>query len=254
MFKSQLAVSAHGEIARGVFQLVLRGEMAAHINAPGQFVYIRCGDGWETLLRRPISIADWDKREETMTLIYRVTGKGTAWLSRKRAGEVVDVLGPLGNGFHLPSAEKHRVLLVGGGVGVPPLYGLARELKAQGKNVQTYLGFASAPDVFLVDQFRALSAVKVTTDDGTYGFRGRVTDLMDQPFMWDVFYACGPYPMLKALQQLFAGSGVEGYLSLEQRMGCGIGACLACVCPTTDGKLKKICSDGPVFPYEEVAL
>lgn len=255
MRKTMMSVVQNKLIARHVYQLVLRGPIAKTVIAPGQFVHIRCGDGWETLLRRPISIASWDPQNGTMTVIYRAEGKGTQWLAARTVGCEIDVLGPLGNGFSTNVSTGQKVLLVGGGVGVPPLYGLAQTLHKRGVQIETVLGFASRDDVFLEEDFRQLGPVMVATDDGTYGNRGRVTDLLGGKLTWDVFYACGPTPMLRALQAYFADSNVDGYVSLEQRMGCGIGACLACVCPTRDdGVQVKICSDGPVFPYEEVVL
>lgn len=255
MQKTTMTVVQNKLIARHVYQLVLRGALAKTVTAPGQFVHIRCGDGWETLLRRPISIASWDQQHETITVIYRAEGKGTNWLAARPSGSEIDVLGPLGNGFSTDVSRAQKVLLIGGGVGVPPLFGLAQTLQKRSVQIETVLGFASHDDVFLADDFRQIGSVKVATDDGTYGHRGRVTDLLDGKLAWDVFYACGPTPMLRALQAYFAGSDVDGYVSLEQRMGCGIGACLACVCPTQDDSVQvKICSDGPVFPYEEVVL
>lgn len=250
-----MTVLKNKRIARHVYQLVLQGPLSEMVTAPGQFVHIRCSDGWETLLRRPISIASWDPQNGTMTVIYRAEGKGTNWLAARAAGSKIDVLGPLGNGFTTNVSPREKVLLVGGGVGVPPLYGLAQTLQKIGAQIETVLGFASRGDAFLVEDFRQFGSVKVATVDGTYGHCGRVTDLLDDKHTWDIFYACGPTPMLRALQDYFAGSDVDGYVSLEQRMGCGVGACLACVCPThNDGVLVKICSDGPVFPYEKVVL
>lgn len=256
MLKTDLAVLENERIARNIYRTVLHGEVARKTEAPGQFIHIRCGDGWEMPLRRPISIASRDKEKETITIIYRGEGRGTAWLAKRTPGELVDVLGPLGNGFSVSQGTGQKVLLVGGGIGVPPLYGLAQELKQQGMEIEICLGFASREDAFLVEAFSEIGPTKVATDDGTLGHGGLVTDLLlHQPLAWDTFYACGPLPMLAALQRFFAGTDTDGYLSLEQRMGCGIGACLACVCPTKEkGGLVKICSDGPVFRCEEVAL
>lgn len=254
LHKAELTVQRNERIARQIYQMVLHGPMASSIQAPGQFVHIRCGDGWETLLRRPISIASWDQANETISIIYRAEGQGTRWLSKRDVGERIDVLGPLGNGFPITVQPSQKVLLVGGGVGVPPLYGLAQTLQKNGVKVDTVLGFASRDDVFLMEAFRQYGTVKVATDDGTFGHNGLVTDLIKDNHAWDAFYACGPTPMLRALQTLFDGTHVKGYVSLEQRMGCGIGACLACVCPTDTGEQVKICSDGPVFRYEEVVL
>ncbi|WP_231633205.1 dihydroorotate dehydrogenase electron transfer subunit [Numidum massiliense] len=266
MVKKELTVLQNRRIASDIYQIDCHDPEVAHGQAPGQFYHIRCGSGWELTLRRPISIAVQDAREQTVTLIYRAAGKGTTWLASRRRGDTLDVLGPLGNGFPLTAAPTvKRALLVGGGVGVPPLYGLARDLHARGAVVDSILGFASREAAFYVDEFRAFGSVAVATDDGTLGTRGRVTDLIESPYPWDVFYACGPLPMLRALQQLFAKTALDGYVSLEERMGCGVGACLACVCQlrTQEPRLceretqltqVKICSDGPVFPFREVVL
>lgn len=258
MRKEELTVLHNELIAQHIYKMELRGSLAAALQTPGQFVHIRCGSGWETLLRRPISIASWKVDKKTMTIIYRVEGKGTQWLAQRAAGDLVDVLGPLGNGFPLPDKSRRKILLVGGGVGVPPLLGLAEAIQHQemGAELHIILGFASYDDAFFIEEFSQLGTVQVTTVDGSYGHRGLVSDLLQQPHTWDVFYACGPTPMLATLQTLFADTGVEGYISLEQRMGCGVGTCLACAFPTAReaGEYVKVCSDGPVFRYEELVL
>lgn len=255
MHKADLTVLANEPIARHIYRIVLRGETAHHVQRPGQFVHIRCGDGWDMPLRRPLSLASWDESRETVSLIYRTGGKGTNWLAKRKTGESIDVLGPLGNGFPVPAGAGKKVLLVGGGVGVPPLYGLAEELLRHDADICTCLGFASQADVFLEEDFRRLGDVRVATEDGSYGDKGLVTDLLQEPLSWDVVYACGPLPLLRAVKQRLAGTGIEGYVSLEARMGCGVGACLACVCETPEAnRVVKICCDGPVFHYQEVAL
>lgn len=255
MLRTDLTIVENVRIARDIYRMVLHGITAEKIKAPGQFVHIRCGDGWETLLRRPISIASWEIQKGIIAIIYRAQGKGTNWLAARDHGERIDVLGPLGNGFPISEKEGQNVLLIGGGVGVPPLYGLAQELQKYGAVIHTCLGFASRCDVFLAEAFGELGTVEVATDDGSFGHGGLVTDLIREPFTWDIIYACGPLPMLRAVQQRFNGTGIEGYLSLEARMGCGVGACLACVCELRGvGRQVKVCSDGPVFPYQEVAL
>lgn len=255
MFKTDLLVVENERIARHIYQLVLYGTIARKIQTPGQFVTIRCGDGRDMPLRRPLSIASWNPDEETLTLIYRVEGKGMRWLAGRRPEERIDVFGPLGSGFPVTGKAGKRVLLVGGGVGVPPLYGLAQALFARGAILDIHLGFTSRADVFLVEAFETIGVTKVATNDGTLGHAGLVTDLLRGERRWDAFYACGPVPMLHALQKLFSEKGIEGHVSLEQRMGCGIGACLACVYPTRwSGEHVKVCCDGPVFPFEEVML
>lgn len=255
MFKTDLLVIENEPIARHIYQVTLRGATAGKIQAPGQFVTIRCGDGWEMPLRRPFSVSSWNADEGTLSLIYRVEGKGTRWLAERGPGERIDVFGPLGSGFSLTGKAGRSVLLVGGGVGVPPLYGLARALHERGADLDIRLGFTSRAEAFLMEAFEAIGATKVATNDGTLGHAGLVTDLIHGEPSWDAFYACGPVPMLRALQSLFSETGIEGQIALEGRMGCGIGACLACVYPSRlSGGHVKVCCDGPVFPFEEVIL
>ncbi|MDO5496656.1 MAG: dihydroorotate dehydrogenase electron transfer subunit [Alistipes sp.] len=214
------------------------------ITRPGQFVNIEL-DG--LYLRRPISICDWD--ENSITLIYKVVGRGTEQMSRMTQGEVLDVLTGLGNGFN-PDAECQKALLVGGGVGVPPLYRLAKELLGRGRSVSVVLGFGSKAELFYEEEFRALGAeVYVSTVDGSAGVKGFVTDaIRESNISFDYFYACGPLPMLKALSQSCEQSGE---LSFEERMGCGFGACMGCSCKTLTGN-KRICKEGPVMRKEEI--
>lgn len=241
MTQGMFDVRANRLIARDVFEIVLEGNTAA-IQAPGQFVSIRL-DG--LFLRRPISVCDWD--DSSLRLIYKVVGKGTACLSRLQRGEKADVLSGLGNGFSVEKARGKRVALIGGGVGVPPLYGLMRMLK--GEDVSCVLGFNEASDVFFEKEFVDLGAkVSVTTADGSQGIKGFVTNAL-QKMDYDYYYACGPMPMLKAIHAL----GGEGQLSLEARMGCGFGACVGCSMQMKTG-MKRVCSEGPVFTSEEVIL
>lgn len=244
-------------IARDVYEMVLQGSIAKEIQAPGQFLHVKTGPGSE-LLRRPISISTYNQSESTCTMIFRIDGKGTANLASVEEGENLDVLGPLGNGFPLEKAmRKGSAILVGGGIGVPPLYGLSQALVSRGVQVRHILGFANEQAVFYEKVFSELGQTAVTTDDGSYGHHGLVTDLLDESCGEEaVIYACGPTPMLRALNTLYGSKDL--YLSLEQRMGCGIGACFACVCETIDPKdskgYRKICSDGPVFKGNEVVL
>ena len=191
-------------------------------------------------------------------MIYRKQGRGTSLLAQKQPGDEVDVLGPLGNGFPVHATRKgETALLVGGGIGVPPLYELSRQLVQEGVNVIHVLGFQSRSAVFYEEQFSRLGDTYVTTADGSCGTKGFVTDVIaDEQLTFDCLYSCGPTPMLKALETEYYNKRV--YLSLEERMGCGIGACFACVCHTADDKdghtYKKVCSDGPVFKAGEVIL
>ena len=224
-----------------VWQMVLAGD-TQYLTAPGQFVNIAIEGCY---LRRPISVCDYD--EQSITLIYKVVGRGTEIMSRMQAGEKLDVLTGLGNGFSL-SAATERPLLVGGGVGVPPLYNLARKLKTAGKKVQVVLGFNRADEIFYADEFEALGVdVHIATVDGSVGVKGFVTDAM-KVLEFDYIYTCGPLPMLKAI---YNASVCDGEFSFEERMGCGFGACMGCSCQTTKGS-KRICKEGPVLKRDEI--
>lgn len=224
-----------------VWQMVLAGD-TQYLTAPGQFVNIAIEGCY---LRRPISVCDYDG--QSITLIYKVVGRGTEIMSRMQAGEKLDVLTGLGNGFSL-SAATERPLLVGGGVGVPPLYNLARKLKAAGKRVQVVLGFNRADEIFYADEFEALGIeVHIATVDGSVGVKGFVTDAM-KALEFDYIYTCGPLPMLKAI---YNASECDGEFSFEERMGCGFGACMGCSCQTTKGS-KRICKEGPVLKRDEI--
>ncbi len=228
------------EIAPGVFEAVLRGDTSA-VTAPGQFVNLKL-DG--LFLRRPISVCD--VCGDALTLIYKVVGKGTEQLTRM-TGQTLDVLTGLGNGYDLSKARE-RPLLIGGGVGVPPLYLAAKKLREAGKAVSVILGFNTAAEVILEKRFRDLGAqVTVTTADGSYGTKGFVTAAM-QPGSCSYFYCCGPEPMLKAV---YRASDTSGQFSFEERMGCGFGACMGCSCKTVTG-FKRICKEGPVLEKEEI--
>ena len=223
-----------------VYRMTLSGDVSA-ITAPGQFVNIRLEGLY---LRRPISVCDVG--ENTLTIIYKVVGKGTEQLSQMQCG-TLDVLTGLGNGYDLTPAGDAPVLL-GGGVGVPPMYLLARRLIAMGKKVRVILGFNTRDEIFYEEEFKALGAeVTVTTVDGSYGVKGFVTDaLKDMDYTY--FYTCGPEPMLKAV---YRASVTSGQMSFEKRMGCGFGACMGCSCKTITG-YKRICKEGPVMHKEEI--
>lgn len=223
-----------------VFRMRLKGDTSA-ITAPGQFVNIRLSGHF---LRRPISVCDAEG--EILTIIYKVVGKGTEQMSRMTHGRL-DLLTGLGNGYDTACAGKHPVLL-GGGVGVPPLYKLAKKLLREGKRVTVILGFNTASEVFYEREFQALGAeTLVTTVDGSYGRKGFVTDaLAGIPYTY--FYTCGPEPMLKAV---YRATDTSGQMSFEERMGCGFGACMGCSCKTITG-YKRICREGPVMRKEEI--
>lgn len=255
--QEKMTVVSHRLIATNIYELILEGKLVNEMKEPGQFVHLRLSEIMEPLLRRPISIANIDEKNERFTMIYRAEGKGTQMLSQKKQGETIDVLGPLGNGFPFERKKGEKALLIGGGIGVPPLYELSQRLVNQGVEVIHVLGHETASKVFYFEEFSNLGKTYIATVDGSYGFKGFVTDVIDQESLtFDCLYACGPMPMLKALENKY--SGIEGYISLEKRMGCGIGACLACVChiagDPTGTKYQKVCSDGPVFRMGEVIL
>lgn len=223
-----------------VYKMTLKGDTTV-ITAPGQFVNIQL-DG--LFLRRPISVCDVNG--DLLTIIYKVVGKGTEKMSCMKCG-TLDVLSGLGNGYNLSKAGDHPVL-IGGGVGVPPMYLLCKELSAMGKKVQVILGFNTKSEIFFEEEFKALGAdVFVTTADGSYGIKGFVTDAM-RGMDYSYFFACGPEPMLKAI---YKDSKTSGQMSFEKRMGCGFGACMGCSCKTITG-YKRICKEGPVLEKEEI--
>ena len=238
--QTQFTILENAPLTASVYRMVLWGDTSA-ITAPGQFVNIAL-DG--KFLRRPISVCDYDER--TLTLIYKVVGSGTAQLSAMGGG-TLDILTGLGNGYDI-SAAGDAPVLIGGGVGVPPMYRLAKDLTAMGKTVSVILGFNTGSEIFLREEFEALGCkVIVTTADGSVGLRGFVTDaLKDMDYSY--FYACGPEPMLKAV---YKASKTPGQMSFEERMGCGFGACMGCSCKTLTG-YKRICKDGPVMKKEEI--
>lgn len=241
MKQSVFTILSNEALTDSVYKMVLQGDTGA-ITASGQFVNILL-DG--LFLRRPISVCDYD--ETTLTLIYKVVGKGTEQMSHMTAGEELDILTGLGNGYDLSLSGDCPVLL-GGGVGVPPLYNLAKKLLAQSKQVSVILGFNTKAEIFYEDAFMQLGcSVTVTTVDGSYGVKGFVTTALET-MDYSYFYTCGPEPMLKAI---YKASVTSGQMSFEERMGCGFGACMGCSCKTLTGN-KRICKEGPVMKKEEI--
>lgn len=240
MNERTLEIISNVKIAKDVYRMRLCGDMSG-IKHAGQFVNIKI----DTLyLRRPISVCD--VKGDTLTLIYKTVGEGTGRLSKMDEGERLSVLMGLGNGYDLEKSGE-RPLLIGGGVGVPPLYLLAKLLITEGKKPTVILGFNTKDEVFLEREFRALGAdVRVTTVDGSYGTQGFVTDAL--PAEYDYFYTCGPEPMLRAV---YDRTVTDGQFSFEERMGCGFGACMGCSCKTKYGN-KRICKDGPVLEKGEI--
>ncbi|PEL52699.1 dihydroorotate oxidase B electron transfer subunit [Bacillus toyonensis] len=258
MQKQNMIVVNQKEIAKNIYELVLQGTLVQQMNEPGQFVHIKVAEGMAPLLRRPISICNVDQEKNEFTMLYRAEGQGTKTLATRKQGEMVDVLGPLGHGFPVEEAETGQTaLLVGGGIGVPPLYELSQRLVAKGVRVIHILGFQTKDVVFYEEKFAELGDTYVATVDGTHGTKGFVTDVIDNYGIdFDILYSCGPLAMLRALEGRYKEK--KAYISLEERMGCGIGACFACVCHLQEDpsghSYKKVCSDGPVFPIGEVVL
>ena len=241
MKQTILTVSENRPLTPTVYRMVLGGDVSA-VTASGQFINIKL-DG--KFLRRPISVCDWDA--ESLTILYKLVGRGTEQMSALPAGTTLDVLTGLGNGFDV-FADCKTPLLIGGGIGSAPLYRLAKELLKAGKKPAVVLGFNTKEEVFYQDEFAALGCpVTLATADGSCGVKGFVTDAM-RGMDSDYFFACGPEPMLKAV---YAASKTSGQLSFEERMGCGFGACMGCTCKTLTG-YKRICKDGPVLRKEEI--
>ena len=240
MYKQNIyKILSNKKIAKDVFEMVLEGD-TQYITAPGQFINIQL-DG--RFLRRPISVCDYD--DTTVTIIYKVVGEGTEMMSALSAGETLDVLTGLGNGYDISQGTKP--MLIGGGVGVPPMYNLCKKLIAAGQKPVVILGFNTKDEIFYEDEFKALGAeVGVATADGSYGIKGFVTDAFADDY--DYFYTCGPMPMFRAIE---AKVTTSGQYSFEERMGCGFGACMGCSCKTKYGN-KRICKDGPVLVREEI--
>lgn len=241
MKQSLFEILSNENIAKDIYKMVLKGDTSA-ITAPGQFINIKL-DGF--FLRRPISVCDYNS--ESVTIIYKVVGNGTEVMANMKIGEKLDILSGLGNGFDTSKSGKTPVL-IGGGVGVPPMYNLCKTLINEGKNVKVILGFNSADDVFYENEFKTLGAdVYVATVDGSYGTKGFVTDVL-KDINYSYFYTCGPMPMFKAIESI---AKTSGQYSFEERMGCGFGACMGCSCKTKYKNIR-ICKDGPVLEREVI--
>ena len=252
--KEQAKVLSQEMLADGIYSLWIETEAALNAR-PGQFMSVYTTDA-SKLLPRPISICEIDKEAKRLRLVYRVTGEktGTKQFSELKAGDFVPVIGPLGNGFTL---EGKKAILIGGGIGIPPMLELAKSLDCE---VQVVLGYRNN-DLFLKDEFTPYGKVIVSTEDGSVGTKGNVIDaIREKDVQGDIIFACGPTPMLRGVKAYAQEKGLKAQLSLEEKMACGIGACLACVCQSkevdshTHVKNKRICKDGPVFYAEEVEL
>ena len=255
--KENAVVISQEMLADGIFSMWLRTE-AAQMAVPGQFISMYTNDGTK-LLPRPISICEIDKEKGALRVVYRVTGEqtGTKQFSEMKAGDTIPVIGPLGNGFPLEKAEGKKAFLMGGGIGVPPILELSKQLNCE---KQIVMGYRDA-NTFLKEQFEANGTVYVSTEDGSVGTKGNVMDaIRENGLSADIIYACGPTPMLRAIKSFAEENGIECYISLEERMACGIGACLACVCKSKEKDHhsnvhnKRICKDGPVFLSTEVEI
>ncbi len=256
--KENAVVLSQERIAEDIYSMWIKTDAASEAK-PGQFISMYTNDGAK-LLPRPISICEIDKSEGSLRVVYRVTGKntGTEAFSRMKAGDIIPVIGPLGNGFPYEKAEGKRVFLMGGGIGVPPILELAKQMNCEKK--QTIMGYRNA-ETFLRDEFEQNGEVYISTEDGSVGTKGNVMDaIRENGLNADMIYACGPTPMLRAIKEYAEANGIECYISLEERMACGIGACLACVCQTKEKdhhsnvNNKRICKDGPVFLSTEVEI
>lgn len=250
--KETAVVYTQEMIAPGVYSMWIRTKMAKSAG-PGQFIAVYCKDG-SRLLPRPISICEADGEEERLRIVYRTVGAGTGEFSQYVSGDPIEIMGPLGNGF---PEEGENAFLIGGGIGIPPMLELAKRLSCKKQIILGYRGGS----LFLRDEFEACAEVFVATEDGSAGIRGTVLDVIrEKGLTADVIYACGPAPMLRALKEYAAAQRIPCYISLEERMACGIGACLACVCKTKEPdahsrvKNRRVCKDGPVFPAGEIEL
>ena len=246
MIQNNFTVCSNRALTDTVYRMVLEGPLEGAITAPGQFVNLKLPGYY---LRRPISVCEWT--EDTLTLIYKVVGHGTEAMAATPVGESFDLLAGLGNGFDT-SLSGDAPLLIGGGVGIPPLYGLCKALLAEGKSPSVILGFNTAEEIFLKEDFEELlentdGNVYVTTVDGSVGTKGFVTDVM-KDLDYSFFYTCGPMPMFRAIESVATTSG---QYSFEERMGCGFGACMGCSIQTKEGN-KRVCKDGPVLMREEI--
>lgn len=240
------------KLASDIYSLILYVPEIAEKAKAGQFVSVYSKDG-SNLLPRPISLCEIDHEEGTIRLVYRVVGKGTTEFSGLKEGDTIDVMGPLGNGFTL---KDKRAILIGGGIGIPPMLELAKQLNCE-KNI--VLGFRD--ETFLLDDLEPRGEVYIASEDGKHGVKGNVLDaIREYEITGDIIYACGPTPMLRAIKEYALENGIEAQISLEEKMACGIGACLACVCKSkdvdhhTNVNNKRICKDGPVFDAQEVEI
>ena len=254
-YKELAVITEQKEIATDIYSMWLQTDQIAAEAVPGQFLYVYSNDG-SRMLPRPISICEVDKEQGRLRLVYRIAGKGTLEFSGYQTGDTLEIVGPLGNGFPLDKGYEN-VFLIGGGIGVPPMVELSRQLPGE---KQIVVGYRNS-ELFLKEELEQNGVVYVATEDGSVGTKGNVLDaIRENGLQADAMFACGPTPMLRALKAYAAEAGMDCYLSLEERMACGVGACLACVCKSMDVdahthvKNKRICKDGPVFAAEEIEI
>lgn len=249
-FKELAIIIRQEELADDIYSMWLRTEQIAKTAKAGQFISIYCTDG-SRILPRPISICEIDKEDGAIRVVYRVAGKGTDEFSKMHTGNQLEIVGPLGNGF---PKKSQKAFLIGGGIGIPPMLQLAKELDCE---KQMVLGFRD--ELFLIDEFKKQGEVYIATEDGSNGTKGNVLDaIREYGLSADIIYACGPTPMLRALKEYAIEHDIECWISMEEKMACGIGACLACVCQSknkdehSNVNNKRICKEGPVFRAREV--
>ena len=254
--KIKSTVAEQKKLAEGIYSMWLLAEEIAVQAKPGQFISVYSNDK-SRVLPRPISICEIDREQGKLRIVYRVVGKGTEEFSKALAGDTFEILGPLGNGFPLEEAKGKRVLMVGGGIGVPPMLQTAKEAEAEAVIVSGYRN----NDLFLKEELENAGSLYIATEDGSVGTKGNVLDaIRENGIQADVMFACGPTPMLRALKQYAEEKNMPCWISMEEKMACGIGACLACVCQSKDVDAhshvhnKRICKDGPVFLSTEVEL
>lgn len=256
--KESARVISQEKLATDIYSLWLCVSFAESVRA-GQFLSLFSADSGK-LLPRPVSVCETDLQKGAVRLVYRIAGAGTAEFSKLKTGDTVAVMGPLGNGFPLDELTGRRVLMAGGGIGIPPMLSLGKALRAEGNEENAFaVGFRTA-EPYLLDELRSCGEVFISTDDGTLGVRGTVLDALRQSsYTPDAVCACGPLPMLRAVRDYAAEAGIPAYVSLEERMACGVGVCLGCVTKTKETdchsnvKNARVCTDGPVFRAEEVA-
>ena len=254
------------EILSDIYELKFLSEYISDKAKPGQFINVKCSDGIDPILRRPLSICSIDEKNKSVIVTFRKKGRGTAYLAEKKSGDLLDLVGPLGNGFE--NSKKYRnIAVVGGGIGIFPLLFLLQQKSADSFcNITAYIGFETKSKIILENEFaQCCNNLLLSTDDGSKGYKGFITDLLEYDLMqrknedekYDIIYSCGPVPMMKKVAETAMRQRIKCQVSLEQRMGCGIGACLSCVCKikqnqNNDWIYKRVCKDGPVFWGEEV--